>query len=525
MSDEMSPEATRALRSALGHLESQAPEPPQLPVGAPIPAPRLWSKPAVVAVAFALAALVALPGLWWLRSDDDAIGPDSSTTSGATPTSTTAPGTTAASTSTVATLPPVGPGLVFQRVPDPTGAFVSGTLVETAPSQGGDTVMGTSGVAVVALTDSPEGLVAVGYEHIGLRSVAAVWISDDGGLTWERIPPDAAVFGDTDHPIGAAIYSGLSMDAVAYGQGRFVALGTDTSVAPGPVAWFSDDGRTWTRVLAPDGPQAGSGTATVEGLVAVGNGFVAVGVDSRSSGDPMAVSTLVWTSPDGATWQTSTEGFDPATSRVVTDLAVIDGSLIAVGYSLDPAPAGAWETAAAWVSSDGVTWVPADVIDPTGDVTPYTHMQRVIATPTGGIAIGWTIASQSGNAASDIAIWTTTDGVTWTRVSTSDLNDDRYKFPGPIVEGPAGIVGIVRIDVQVSDDGLSREVTHALLIWTSGDGLTWEETSAGISGRINDLAVVAGRYIAVGTGPGVVEVPGEPDWVFWDGAVWIAEIE
>jgi hypothetical protein len=58
----------------------------------------------VVAVAFALAALVALPGLWWLRSGDDAIGPDSSTTLGATPTSTTAPGTTAAaSSSTVVT--------------------------------------------------------------------------------------------------------------------------------------------------------------------------------------------------------------------------------------------------------------------------------------------------------------------------------------------------------------------------------------------------------------------------------------
>jgi hypothetical protein len=70
MSDEMSSESMMALRSALGHLESQAPEAPRLPMGAPGPAPRFWSKPAVVAVAFALAALVALPGLWWLRSDE-----------------------------------------------------------------------------------------------------------------------------------------------------------------------------------------------------------------------------------------------------------------------------------------------------------------------------------------------------------------------------------------------------------------------------------------------------------------------
>ncbi|HAX82302.1 MAG TPA: hypothetical protein DCY40_07040 [Actinobacteria bacterium] len=109
----MSPEATRALRSALGHLESQAPEPPQLPVGAPLPTPRFWSKPAVVAVAFALAALVALPGLWWLRSGDDAVGTDASTTSTASVTSTAGTTTTTTvqttSTNPAVRLPEAGP--------------------------------------------------------------------------------------------------------------------------------------------------------------------------------------------------------------------------------------------------------------------------------------------------------------------------------------------------------------------------------------------------------------------------------
>lgn len=117
MSDEMSPEMAKALRSALGHLESQAPEAPRLPTETAMPVRRFWSKPAVVIVAFAAAALIALPGLWWLGSDD-ATGPDSSTTSDATPTSTTEPGTTAAST-TVVTLPAGGTGIEFGACPTP----------------------------------------------------------------------------------------------------------------------------------------------------------------------------------------------------------------------------------------------------------------------------------------------------------------------------------------------------------------------------------------------------------------------
>ena len=377
---------------------------------------------------------------------------------------------------------------------------------------------GYSGVSLVALVDSPEGLVAVGHEQIGLRSVAAVWTSDDGGLTWDRVTADESVFGGTDHPIGDAIPSGLAMHAVAYGQGRFVALGIDTTVSTGPVAWFSDDGRTWTRVSAADGPQPGNGYTTVSGLVAVSNGFVAVGVNSPVVG-ATAHSALVWTSPDGVTWHTSDDGFGGETPLVVADLAVIDGSLIAVGYSLESASAGASEIAAAWISQDGVGWVPAEVTDETGDDSLYKSMHQVIATPTGGIAWGYT-SSSSGTPPFHMAVWTSADGVTWTRVSTSDPNDDRFSIPGAIVWGRGGLVGIVNVVTLVSAEHESSPA-----VWTSEDGLTWEETDAGFLGTINDLAVVSGRYVAVGDAPGEIEVPGEPGHFFWDGAVWIAEIE
>jgi hypothetical protein len=43
------------------------------------------------------------------------------------------------------------------------------------------------------------------------------------------------------------------------------------------------------------------------------------------------------------------------------------------------------------------------------------------------------------------------------------------------------------------------------------------QSPLGIIGRIEDIAVVSNRYVAVGTAPGARV----GDTTFWDGAVWI----
>lgn len=513
MSDDLSPQLLANLRAALRHLDGQAPEPPPLPGLTPRLARPLRSYPAFrVGLAFAVAALVGLP-LWWLRSDDDAVGPDPSNTSDASSTSLPTTTITGASSSTVATIPGPDAGPVeFVRLSDPTGVFVASDLIESIPSQNGDTLTGTSWVVVAALADSPEGLVAVGHEQIGLRSVAAVWTSSDGGITWERVPSDPAVFGGIDHPIGNVVPTGLSMTTVAYGQGRFVALGFDTTTtAMNPVAWFSDDGLAWTRVSAASGPRPGAGDTSVSGVVALAGGFVGVGVDSSGRGSP---TTVVWTSADGATWNSVNGTFPGNGDGVVADLGVVAGSIVAIGFSPE---AG---TPAAWVSDDGVVWAAAEIVDTNGITTRGTEMRRLAVTPTGAIAIGFTPSSPSGSGGSDLAVWITTDGSTWHRWGPSNLWDERVKVPGPVVAGPTGLVAIVSVEVEVFAD-----YEPGVLVWTSADGATWDEWPASFLGRINDLAVVSGRYVAVGSAPRESGGDISEGGVVWDGAVWIAEVE
>ena len=108
MSNDLSQNTRAAVRAALGHLESRAPAPPPMPNPTQIPLRprRLWSPSVVVAAAFIAALLTAVPVILWLRSTDDAAGPDTPTTSQDTSTpetaestSTTTPTTTTTTTS------------------------------------------------------------------------------------------------------------------------------------------------------------------------------------------------------------------------------------------------------------------------------------------------------------------------------------------------------------------------------------------------------------------------------------------
>ena len=152
-----------------------------------------------------------------------------------------------------------------------------------------------------AITEGGPGLVAVGWRRDPEPSTA-VWLSSDGGATWELAP-------DPEQ------YAGFeATDVVAAPSGTLVMVGGDVFEGGGRIWRSTDDGQTWS-VAEVEGGLAGSTTrsvvATPIGLIAVG----AIGMDAAA-----------WISTDdGATWQPFGEVVPEAyfDDALVTDAGLI----------------------------------------------------------------------------------------------------------------------------------------------------------------------------------------------------------
>ena len=106
----------------------------------------------------------------------------------------------------------------------------------------------------------------------------------------------------------------------------------------------------------------------------------------------------------------------------------------------------------------------------------------------------------------DAAIWTSPDGVSWTRVRDSDLFDPEAQVAVAVASGPGGFVAV---GTEIRDGGEAI----VPLAWTSSDGESWRRVVVDADGFVN--AVAAG-------GPGLVAVGGGevPVWTSPDGQSW-----
>ena len=205
-----------------------------------------------------------------------------------------------------------------------------------------ESIFGGDVATMTSVADNGSRLVAVGIasaEHIGDETFggfggwgSAVWVSDDRGLSWTRVPHNEDIFG------GEGAHR---MFAVFVNDQGFVALGDDV--------WTSPDGWTWTRLGELAGPRR---------VTRTDSGFVAVGEDAYQS--------AVWTSPNGIDW-TRVEPTDPRLFGsdsidlmwvLMSDIEATPFGVVAVGQantsvSRDSTLNG---DAAAWVSEDGIDW-------------------------------------------------------------------------------------------------------------------------------------------------------------------------
>lgn len=277
----------------------------------------------------------------------------------------------------------------------------------------------------------------------------------------------------------------VAIDVVAVGDG-FVAVGTES--IDRAAVWRSPDGRTWTAV---DGGAAFD-RAVMTGVGITGSGrLVAVGRDVRDVEHDRAAA---WVSDDqGATWR-RVDHPSFADAQLIRIVPMGDG-LVAVG-----GVPGADE-AATWITTDGEAWVRSA---PQASLE-HAFLWSVAAAGDRLVAGGWRRSPEP-----SAAFWTSTDGLTWEPVPA-----------------PAGAAGYQVRTVQAFAAGW---IAGGDLVeggqgagWTSADGIRWTPVSGDAfeGGTISDIAVDGGRAVAVGGvgRDGAAWVTGDsPSWAALDGA-------
>jgi hypothetical protein len=180
-----------------------------------------------------------------------------------------------------------------------------------------DSALTTSGDYLTGVAASGEKIVVIG----NTGPDGAVWISGDAGSHWTKIAAAGlAAEGKRVEPQSVTLSS--------TGSG-FVAVGREHLLASArwsPVAWFSADGRSWTRAkIERSGPgqQMFGVTHTQKELIAVGT-------------DQVNKRAAAWSSSDGRTWSPMTSASfagtgQPGMSSVAT---LADQTVIAVGSDL-----------------------------------------------------------------------------------------------------------------------------------------------------------------------------------------------
>ena len=174
--------------------------------------------------------------------------------------------------------------------------------------------------------------------------------------------------------------------------------------------------------------------------------------------------------------------------------------------------------AAIWTSTDGLTWTPSAEIDP--DPVPVPEGGRaywinsVIGFGDEMLAFGWNrIGCCDGGRA---AMWRSADGVSWVFVDSDGTPfGDMYHFPIQARIGPSGDL------VLLSGIGLGSGAT----IWTSADGSSWTEQPQPlwVEEPLVDLAAGPSLLMTVGYRGPFEERPVPAVWTSTDGRTWTSQ--
>ena len=194
--------------------------------------------------------------------------------------------------------------------------------------------------------------------------------------------------------------------------------------------------------------------------IASGHGrYVAVG----SLGSP--AQAAAWTSTDGLTWDAATVGDLPIGSAMTDVIATEDG-FVAFGVESE-VDDRIGKRVHAWSSPDGLDWQSAVVEAPSksGFQVALNHLADG---PAGQLALGTFIGQDRGGQ----RLWRSADGLTWERAKLPKANGHTWNS---IVSVPQGYLL------------LGQSITGEPYNWHSADGITWERLQG--TPQLYDVAV------------------------------------
>ncbi len=349
------------------------------------------------------------------------------------------------------------------------------------------------GVGLTAVTSSR----GTGYFAIGDSLMAeapdgtprhpTAWTSPDG-RAWTRLPDSPAFVSSR------SFWEDIVADVIPAGEG-FIAVGMEQEgdgSAADAAAWFSSDGRRWTRAKVRDGVGR-----TMDQVVATDHGLVAIGEAEYSFHAGFGGGAAIWTSPDGRTWTRAHDKRTPPRGTALWSVVAGAGGFLAKarfeyseGYSkpLPPVTAGIWR------STDAIHW------EPVRDTS--LGVARIVRASAGFVAIG----SSGPDDATHPVAWRSVDGRSWASVELPPMPGvaaATASYPQRLVSGEAGLLALG----ERGDD-------FSALGWSSVDGTSW--TPFDLTGTIDGATIdhvwsVGGSILLVGDRMSV----GSPDPVVW----------
>lgn len=480
-------EAPMSLRNRVADLIDRAPV-----------SRRLWFSPPMK-LSLAAVAAVAVVAMAFLVVRPLVVGPTNSPTpepSASASTSSAEPSSSAQPTATLEPTPIPTPGVAAWTGLDwAVGTTAQGSwwnIKDVVPWRGGYVGVGTS---------------RHGDHVAGTETTSAAFFTSADGIQWRLVQE------------GDPISEDIASQDQEWFPARLVPVG-DTLLAVGdnpfgptaPRLWRTVNGSTWTLVDSSSWRDALTRNTLIS--VAAGPTGVVV-VAAEGSGDVPQGPPLIIHSSDGLTWDRLdlSTVFDKAYFRDVTAYA---GGFVIVGRVGEPYVRMASESQArgvpaAWTSSDGVTWLAAEV---EGSEAPGATLLTVVAGADGLFATGYPAEWTSWQ--SPRSGWASSDGRSWQLVG--EMGTDlplTIDLPLAAVY-PTNVVGDGAHMVMFGRESCK---TTELSAWTSLDGVTW--TRLAFSGETSYLPTISGPICnddgTEGSTVGNVAVSGAivlPDGVF-----------
>lgn len=289
--------------------------------------------------------------------------------------------------------------------------------------------------------------------------VGQVWSAGDGG--WD--PVDSGKLAD-----------GRILDLAHY-EGGFVAVGLEDyglaaqrnvgDQSPDGLVWTSPDGKKWARVgatgpsIADDlieafakddhsaeelanaiateevaqppetvEPVGGRGTRSLEAVAPIGKGFIAVGNYCCPSDPGETVAVL---SRDGKTFEEESTGLGGAGTQRFRDVCVApDDTAIAVGVS---GTEGNWD-AAVRLRVPNKGWSAGEAVDDSFAGPGSQEIYGCAASEDGFVVVG----ADDGSGDTDVRVWTSEDGSTWTRVESGLFGGSGDQWASAVSAVPDG---------------------------------------------------------------------------------------